>query len=310
MNECIRPANAEVLDEGTASAIKKENAEKDSLSHLLPKDVREDLTVYVDTDIPVYKTASIADGACYNYRGKYYKYKREAVDACNSEGGDLGLIKKEYKPWSEKEAAALLDKTISSHAKLLPDAEFVYCLSSPVNFRYDIFPEYKSSRKGKHKPKHRTFLTDRIKDKHSGVIFTGYEADDVVGILQCTCRSIKKSSSIICTTDKDLLCIPGLHWNPDKGTITDVSELEAFRNFAAQVLQGDSTDSIPGLKGVGAKTSKKAVAGCDSTESMWGVVQKMYKDKGETEEYLHQMASMVWIHRAFGTTYLDYIGGE
>ena len=308
-NNIPRPPG-ETLSEEEARAMTAGMEEQQSLSHLIPSP-KGVLTVLVDTDIPVYKVAAIADGKHYLYRGKKYRYKKDAVKACTDEGNNVSMIEEAYSPWSEDKAIKALESTLGAWEKAFPGAAFIYCLSSPLNFRYEIFPEYKSARKGKRKPYHRATLTKYVIEKLNGVTMTGYEADDVVGILQEQTKAAGVNTPIICSIDKDLLCIPGLHWNPDKGTVNEVSELEAFRNFGEQVLKGDSTDSIPGLKRVGPATATKILADCDSVESIWDTVRETYLvKKGESEEYLHQMASMVWIHRKPGTTYLDYIGGD
>jgi hypothetical protein len=63
-----------------------------------------------------------------------------------------------------------------------------------------------------------------------------------MGIKQCT-----EEDQCIVTIDKDLNCIPGWHYNWDKGSIYNVTEEEAYRCFYKQMITGDVSDHIPGL---------------------------------------------------------------
>ena len=90
---------------------------------------------------------------------------------------------------------------------------------------------------------------------HPSLIFNDLEADDVICFLQ-------SSDTFVYSNDKDLKQIPGLHFDFDKKDLVEISEEEAFRNLCYQMLVGDSTDCIPGLKRCGPKKAKEIM---DST---------------------------------------------
>lgn len=91
------------------------------------------------------------------------------------------------------------------------------------------------------------------------------EADD----LMYHASRIYMDDRIIITTDKDLLqaLMVGVYvYSPTKDVIYDVSSMEKeygidwFRYLDWRALQGDDSDNIPGIPGVGEKTATKLIA--------------------------------------------------
>jgi 5'-3' exonuclease len=97
------------------------------------------------------------------------------------------------------------------------------------------------------------------------------EADDYLGINQ-------NESSIICSIDKDLLQVPGKHYNFVKKEFYEVDEETGFRNFYTQLLTGDTSDNIKGIAGIGPVKAKKALADSFTEQEMFSVVRDMYKN--------------------------------
>ncbi len=159
------------------------------------------------------------------------------------------------------------------------------------NFRHDLYPGYKASRKDREIPEYLPRAYEMI---HEGVIEgvqvssqQGLEADDIMGIYQT-----KFDNTCIITVDKDLLTIPGRHWNPIKKVTDDVSDEWASFYFHRQWLSGDSTDCIPGIPGIGPKKAEKILAEeGDYTQ----LVADAYKAHGLTYEYCVQMGRLVKI---------------
>jgi DNA polymerase-1 len=98
--------------------------------------------------------------------------------------------------------------------------------------------------------------------------YENYEADDVLGSLAKK-ASAKKIPSVIVTTDKDLLQIVDectSVFNPAKETYLDEAKVKEFFGVSpSQVvdvlaLWGDSSDNIPGVPGIGEKTSKMLIS--------------------------------------------------
>ena len=104
----------------------------------------------------------------------------------------------------------------------------------------------------------------------------GYEADDVIGTLAAGRRRRAGSSSVIVSGDKDFyqLIGPGITLlNPGRGGPAAVDEVWVDESNAAErlgvpprqvvdflALVGDSSDNIPGVKGIGEKGAQKLLA--------------------------------------------------
>jgi hypothetical protein len=93
------------------------------------------------------------------------------------------------------------------------------------------------------------------------------EADDVVCFLAAYHRTLPGHSGgayIVCSPDKDLDQIPGAHYDYSaKNRQYRVSEEDANLHLWLQMLQGDETDNVAGIPGVGPDKAKKLLAGVE-----------------------------------------------
>lgn len=124
------------------------------------------------------------------------------------------------------------------------------------NFRTTFYPEYKANRRGRPLPKHYPALRDLLIESYGAEITLGQEADDALGIAQTEMGNQRiwadgGANSVICSVDKDLLQIPGTHYNFVKQEFYEVSENEGLYNFYKQILTGDVGDNVRGLEGIG-----------------------------------------------------------
>ncbi len=118
-------------------------------------------------------------------------------------------------------------------------------LGGQDNFRYKIYPQYKQNRVGKEKPMWLEHCRELLVTQYSATIVNNYETDDALGIAQTK----YDGNSRICSLDKDLLQIPGLHFNWVTGISRLVSPLDGLRTYYKQLILGDRTDNIPGYDG-------------------------------------------------------------
>lgn len=130
------------------------------------------------------------------------------------------------------------------------------------NFRYDVYPKYKA-----HRPElpqemkdALTYGHDHMKQRWMAAQADGMEADDLVAIWAYEARELEMPY-IIAGIDKDLRQIPGNHYNFAKKTYENISEDDAKLNLYLQTLIGDSSDNIPGIKGVGKKRAANILHG-------------------------------------------------
>ena len=118
-------------------------------------------------------------------------------------------------------------------------------LSGSGNFRYGIYPDYKANRRDLPKPVHLQAVREHLVKAWNSSVTDGIEADDAMGIAQYSLLD----ETCIASIDKDMLMIPGHHYNFVKQEFTHVSPLEGLRNFYKQLIMGDRSDNIPGYDG-------------------------------------------------------------
>ena len=145
-----------------------------------------------------------------------------------------------------------------------PGAAIEYFVSGSKNFREEIVSDYKVHRADKMTPTHLNACKQYLLNRHKAKMKEGLEADDLIGIRAMQLRDVK-IDYIVATLDKDLNMIPGKHYNWRKEIEFEVTEDEALINFYIQLLTGDKTDNIYGLKGIAAPTATKLLSGVPRT---------------------------------------------
>ena len=123
-------------------------------------------------------------------------------------------------------------------------------LTGKDNFRHKVRSDYKANRKGAEKPVHYNLIREYMQQHFNAQVVHGMEADDAMALLQT-------DDTCIATIDKDLLMVPGLHYNFQKHEFTEVSEDEGTRFFFEQMLTGDKVDNITGIRGIGPVKAKR-----------------------------------------------------
>jgi 5'-3' exonuclease len=167
------------------------------------------------------------------------------------------------------------------------------------NFRYEVDAAYKGNRKDTIEPE----VKDRIDDlyeycKDFGIQSDGGEADDYCGIAAELALQDNKRY-IVCHIDKDLDCIPGWHYNFRKDTLYYVEPEDGYRFLMMQILTGDATDNIQGLRGVGPKTAEKLINGVPNN-LLWSRVIDIWKEKcGDNwEPFFLKCANCIYIRES------------
>ena len=156
-------------------------------------------------------------------------------------------------------------------------------LSGDNNFRYSIDPEYKANRREDVKPKHLEGVREYLVTHWDASIADGYEADDAIGI------QAHRNNVVICSIDKDLLQLPGVHYNFVRRTIETISEVEARRNFYIQLLVGDPSDNIRGCPGIGKVKAPKILEECNEEKEFFEAVASAYARAYEPEPWEHHL---------------------
>ena len=134
-------------------------------------------------------------------------------------------------------------------------SSYVGYLTGSNNFRYEIYPEYKANRKNKPRPKHLEACKELLITQWKCKVTDGIEADDALGI-----DHQAEEQSILCSIDKDLLQLPGKHYNFVKQEVYQISPLQGLCNFYTQLIEGDASDNIPAWDGKFRTSRPKFVA--------------------------------------------------
>lgn len=168
-------------------------------------------------------------------------------------------------------------------------------ISGDSNYRKHIpySVVYKGHRPEKplHLPQVRQYLVER----YGAIVCDGYEADDALGMF-----AGEHPDCIMAHVDKDINQVPGKHYHLDHKVITEVTELDGFRNFYKQMLMGDRADNVIGLKGVGIKTAEKVIDKLLTQDKMDEVVRQKYKEHFGEDWYkmFRSNYDLLWILRS------------
>lgn len=157
-------------------------------------------------------------------------------------------------------------RVMTSLCERYPEYHPCVYVSCPTedNWRYEFYPEYKANRKLQRKPFYAYEIDKYMRSKWDVIDDPHYEADDLIAMQAYENRLSAIYDNdyeyVVASIDKDLLQIPGKHWNWVKEEETDVNDMQALRLLAAQRIHGDSTDNIKGIPGWGEKTAAEWLA--------------------------------------------------
>lgn len=167
------------------------------------------------------------------------------------------------------------------------------------NFRDKLHLEYKRSKsRMASKAKRPEWFGDLKKvllEQPNVVQAVGCETDDLIRMWSCEARSAG-DPFVVCSIDKDLDQIVGLHYNPKTKESYEVDEDYANSFYWQQVLQGDGVDNIPGVPGVGPVKAKSFLDGLESHEERRDVVIAIYKNVFGPEWRSNLLANARLIH--------------
>jgi len=210
---------------------------------------------------------------------------------------------------SLEEATANIDDRIDSMLKATGATSYAGFLTLGKCFRYDIGNKcvydntaYKHNRKGGGKPIIFYALKEYLQQEpYSFIALQGLEADDAVGIYAQIAKD-KGYIPTVCSPDKDvLLQIPGRHYNYQKAKFIKTSKSDADKFLWQQTMTGDSTDGVPGIKGVGPKTAEKLLEKSNSSLMSAQIAMTEYINKYGAREGITRFAetfNLVYILRS------------
>jgi len=167
--------------------------------------------------------------------------------------------------------------------------------SKGKNIRHEIFPAYKATRQ---KPPtdlfdQKEFITQFLDDlKIEQLTQSGIEADDLIYSIAMKFHD-EKYDVVIVSSDKDLAQIVNhtvKMFDPFKDKMMGQEQVEAMYGFPVTKLPfyfaiiGDSSDNIPGVKGIGTKGATELVTMFKDLDDLYANIDKI--DKRRTKELL------------------------
>ena len=138
-----------------------------------------------------------------------------------------------------------------------------------------------------------------------------YEADDIIGTLSKKVLEDDDFIATIISSDKDLLQLVNeqvdMKLLKQKGHIryNPVSffaeyKIEPIRIIDLKALAGDSSDNIPGVKGIGEKTALNLLTQYQTIENIYEHIEEI---KGKTKEKLINDKQMAFVSKEIATIY-------
>ena len=140
-----------------------------------------------------------------------------------------------------------------------------------------------------------------------------YEADDIIGTLAKMADLDQEYDATIISSDKDLLQLISdgtdvkllkqtgfIKYNPE--TFYADYGIEPIKIIDLKALAGDSSDNIPGVKGIGEKTALKLLQEYGSLE---GIYENIDSIKGKTKEKLEADRDKAFMSKEIATIYRD-----
>lgn len=198
-----------------------------------------------------------------------------------------------------------------------PTHVFVAFDKGSKTFRHNEFADYKGTRDNA--PNEITYQFGILKDLLSSMNVNyleldEYEADDIIGTIAKLAQ--KEGFEVdIFTGDRDYLQLVDdniLVYLTKKGiseiklmnteSILEEYDLSPKQLIDVKALQGDSSDNIPGVKGVGEKTALKLIQEYGSLENLYENIDNL---KGKLKENLENEKDRAYLSRYLGEIFLN-----
>lgn len=159
-------------------------------------------------------------------------------------------------------------------------------------FRHKMYDGYKASRKGM--PEELASQLPILKEilvamGYKLITCEGYEADDILGTFAKYCEN-KGYECTLATGDRDCLQLVSDHvfvriaktkFGKAESILYDKNKIKEDYNVTPsqlidiKALQGDASDCIPGVKGVGEKTAKSLIEKYESIENIYNNIENL-----------------------------------
>lgn len=188
-------------------------------------------------------------------------------------------------------------------------------------FRHKMYEEYKGNRKGmpdelaQQMPVLKEILADL---GYTIVTKEGFEADDILGTIAKNC-SARGDQCYIATGDRDSLQLvddnvsvvlattqfgKGQNQIMDREAVFEKYGLYPESLIDLKALMGDTSDNIPGVKGVGEKTAVSLLQKFESLDGVYENIEDPVIKKGVREKLINDK-DMAYLSKQLGTIVCD-----
>ncbi len=224
-----------------------------------------------------------------------------------------------------------LNILFSLKEQIEPDAAAICFDRKEPTFRHKIYDKYKAGRRGT--PEELASQLPVLKELLSSLGYkllesAGWEADDLMGTLSYNCP--KDSHCYIATGDRDALqlvnknCTVLLTTGKGNHTTYDVKKVIEDKGVSPELLtevkalMGDSSDNIPGVKGIGEKTATELIKNYGSIDYIYENIDDLkiannvkIKLKSDKENaFLSRTLGIIAKDAPIETDYKEYIPKE
>ena len=140
-----------------------------------------------------------------------------------------------------------------------------------------------------------------------------YEADDIIGTLASAVENNKDFIGTIVSSDKDLLQLLSdqvdikllkqkdyIRYNPE--SFFEDYKIKPINMIDLKALAGDSSDNIPGVKGIGEKTAINLLSKYETIENLYDHIDEV---KGKTKEKLEADKESAFMSKEIATIYRE-----
>ena len=185
--------------------------------------------------------------------------------------------------------------------------------------RHEMFDGYKANRKGmpNELAEQMPIIKDVLKAMNIDVIEKqGYEGDDILGTiakygeqqgLAVTILSGDRDNFQL-ASDNITIRIPRTKMGKtevedfDRNKVKEIYGLEPNQLIEVKALQGDTSDNIPGVPGIGEKTALSLIQRYGSIENMYEKIEKGEDDlKGKQKEAITTNKELAYLSKTLGT---------
>jgi DNA polymerase-1 len=271
---------------------------------------KDKLIAGIDGDVLVYRSAFAGQHALHSLvldDGTIIKQsqkKRELLELAALSPATVS-VRTESVVKDEATVKRSLTNTYKTIMKFTNADKGIIYLSGKSNFRNEVATTvpYKGNRVST-KPVFYDYVKEEILKSYETVTSDFCEADDLLAIELTKeyekakqLKTKNKCNFICCTIDKDLLTVPGWHYNITSKTLKWVNNKDASKFFYTQMLVGDTADNIKGIYGIGYKSAEILFEDCKTPSAFEDITIQIYrKTYGDSEWRKHFLEAGRLLH--------------